>query len=115
MTVARQQLGAHGEQRAADWYAAQGFVIVVRNWRTRHGEIDLVAGADGLIVFCEVKTRTSSAFGTGLEAVTWAKQQRLRRLGAAWLADHPDERRRAVRFDVASVVGDSIEVVEGAF
>jgi putative endonuclease len=66
-------------------------------------------------VFCEVKTRTTDAFGAPVEAVTRTKQARLRRLAARWLEDEAPVRPREIRFDVASVLGGSIEVVEGAF
>jgi putative endonuclease len=115
MPNARQHLGAHGEDRAARWYLARGFVVVDRNWRVRGGEIDLVLQHGSQLVFCEVKTRTTDVFGSGLEAVTWAKQQRLRTLAHAWLAAHPSVAYRAIRFDVASIVGGVIEVAEGAF
>ena len=111
----RQYLGAHGEAVAARWYVARGYVVVDRNWRIRAGEIDLVLSSGPQLVFCEVKTRSSAAFGTGLEAVTWAKQQRLRKLAQAWLAANPSTSYRAIRFDVASIVGGAIEVAEGAF
>jgi putative endonuclease len=112
-------LGAHGEGLAARWYTDRGYRILARNWRGAAGELDLVLGQNGLVVFCEVKTRTSDAFGTGVEAVTATKQARLRRLAAAWLAanrtvvgpDPPD-----VRFDVVAVHrGVELDVVEGAF
>ena len=89
--------------------------MVARNWRSKQGEIDLVARRDGLLVFCEVKTRTSTAFGEPFEAVTRSKQMRLRRLAAEWLRAGAGGRRYELRFDVASVRGPSLEVLEGAF
>jgi len=65
-------------------------------------------------VFCEVKTRSSDAFGAPVEAVTREKQVRLRHLAARWLEEAP-LRPADIRFDVASVLADTIEVVEGAF
>jgi putative endonuclease len=109
-------LGAWGERHAAQWYEGRGYVVLARNWRAPHrgGELDLVLARQGTVVFCEVKTRSSAAFGIPAEAVTPAKQRRLRRLAAAWLG--ADGRRwRTVRFDVASVCGAAITVVENAF
>lgn len=114
MTARRQALGAAGEAQAARWYEAHGFTVLARNWRCRQGELDLVLGRDGLVVFCEVKTRTSDAFGAPMEAVTRAKQVRLRRLAAAWI-DQAATRPREVRFDVASVLAGRLDVIEGAF
>jgi putative endonuclease len=102
--------------------------VVARNWRSRSGEIDLIVRKDRLVVFCEVKTRTSERFGAPLEAVTPAKVRRLRRLAAEWLAAArtseqrplgPDMPDLDLRFDVASVMSrsgrHSIEVIESAF
>ena len=61
--------------------------MVARNWRCREGELDLVVARPGEIVFCEVKTRSSDRFGLPAEAVTPAKQRRLRGLAARYLAD----------------------------
>ena len=114
----KQRLGALGEDAAQRWYEALGVETVDRNWRVREGEIDLVLRRGPLIVFCEVKTRSSDRFGVPFEAVTAVKQRRLRVLAARWLADHPT-RRGEVRFDVASVTpgGESpaVVVIEGAF
>jgi putative endonuclease len=105
--------GTFGEDRVARWYEAQGYEILARNWRSRTGELDLVVGRGWLVVFCEVKARATEAFGSPLEAVTPAKQARLRRLAAEWLAAHGGGGRE-VRFDVASVLSGRVEVVEGA-
>jgi putative endonuclease len=114
MTDARRAFGARGEELVAGWYRAQGYRVLDRNWRCRAGELDIVAGRDGLVVFCEVKTRSSVAFGLPAEAVTAVKQRRLRTLGLQWL-EQSDVRARDIRFDVASVLDDDIDVIEGAF
>ncbi|HET7488983.1 MAG TPA: YraN family protein [Acidimicrobiales bacterium] len=114
MADRRRVLGASGEDAVAAWYVDRGYEVVVRNWRCREGELDLVVRDGRAFVFCEVKTRTTDAFGAPIEAVNKAKQERLRRLAARWLTEAP-LRPREIRFDVASVMGDSIEVVEGAF
>ena len=102
----------------ASWYAAAGYVLVARNWRCRDGELDIVAAKGDKMVFCEVKARSGTGFGIPAEAVGRAKQARIRRLAARWLAENRDrlERRSwTVRFDVASVLGGRIDVIEDAF
>jgi putative endonuclease len=99
----------------ARWYESKGYAVAARNWRSRSGELDLVLTLGNLVVFCEVKARTSAAFGSPAEAVTASKQARLRRLAAEWLAAAGGGG-RDVRFDVAAVLrGVEIEVIEGAF
>ncbi|MEZ5182937.1 MAG: YraN family protein [Acidimicrobiales bacterium] len=116
MTRGRQRLGAAGEERAARWYVAHGYEVVARNWRCRDGELDLIVARDRTIVVCEVKTRSSLAYGHPAEAVTPTKQRRIRGLAARWLAEaevpfRPD----VVRFDVAAVLPREVSVIEGAF
>jgi putative endonuclease len=115
MSGTRRALGAAGEEAAAAWYLARGYTVVARNWRCREGELDLVLRRGTVCVFCEVKSRSSTAFGAPVEAVTAAKQARLRRLAARWLADQPPPRPAQLRFDVASVLAGAVEIVEGAF
>ena len=110
----RRRLGADGEAQAAAWYEARGYVVLERNWRCREGELDLVLANGATIVFCEVKTRTSTRFGVPAEAVTVAKQRRIRMLAARYLAASP-HRRASVRFDVVAVLGRKIDVIEAAF
>lgn len=114
MTAGRRALGAHGENLAAQWYERHDYVVVDRNWRCREGEIDLVVSRGGLIVFCEVKTRTSSVYGSPAAAVTRTKQLRLRKLALLWL-EMKQVRSRSLRFDVACVVGGEVNVIESAF
>jgi putative endonuclease len=109
------ELGRAGEALAATAYQARGYEVIARNWRHgRAGELDLVLARARVLVFCEVKTRTSLAFGHPAEAVDWRKQARLRRLGAAFVAAH-DLRPARLRFDVASVLGRDVEIIEAAF
>ena len=88
---------------------------MARNWRCRDGELDVIARHGRQMVFCEVKTRSSDAFGTPAEAVTPLKQSRIRRLAARWLSEWDGPRPGAIRFDVAAVRGDRVELIEGAF
>ncbi len=114
MTHARQALGASGEDAVAAWYVERGYEVMVRNWRCRAGELDLIVRRGRTFVFCEVKTRSSAAFGAPVEAVSRDKQVRVRHLAARWLEDAPT-RATDIRFDVASVLAGEIEVLEGAF
>ncbi len=115
MVDRRRALGQRGEEAVAAWYEARGYDVVVRNWRCRDGELDLVVRDGRTFVFCEVKTRTTDAFGAPAEAVTRTKQMRLRRLAAKWLENDAPLRPTDIRFDVASVLGGTVEVLEGAF
>lgn len=117
MTLARQRLGVAGESLAAQWYEDRGYVIVARRWRApaRAGELDLVVRRGPLVAFCEVKTRATVAFGSPALAVGPEKQDRLRRLAGAFLAAHPQPGVRDLRFDVAAVVGDDVDLIQAAF
>jgi putative endonuclease len=116
--VATGPIGALGEDAAADTYRRRGYRIVARNWRCRLGEIDLVVERDGVLVFCEVKSRRGAMLGGGYEAVTWRKQAKLRALVEAFLQTHGSGP-QVIRFDVASVTvrGEhpTVELFEDAF
>jgi putative endonuclease len=114
----RRRTGARGEDAAAAFLVRRGWTIIARNVRYREGELDVVCGKDGILAFVEVKTRRSTRAGTGAEAVTVAKQARIRRLAMRYLSEH-HPRVDAVRFDVIELrtAGDRYQLrhLEGAF
>ena len=122
--AARIARGKWAEDLVSRWYEQQGYVIVARNWRCRRGELDVVACKDSVLVVCEVKARASNAFGTPAEAVTLAKQLKVRRATADFralmrVAKDPCatlvNTTRTVRFDVACVLGTQLELLEDIF
>lgn len=113
------RLGRLGEEYVAAILVAHGWEIVGRNYRTRYGEIDIAAHAPGgILAIVEVKTRASLRTGLPEQAVTSAKQHKLRLAASAWLADHPHHGGSA-RFDVASLIVRGGRILldyrEGAF
>ncbi|KQW07474.1 hypothetical protein ASC66_00165 [Leifsonia sp. Root4] len=104
-----QRLGRFGEQQAVRYLEAQGYRVLERNWRCRHGEIDVVASRDGVLVFVEVKTRTSAAFGHPFEAITVAKLRRMHVLARLWCEARP-QARGSVRLDVIGILAPIGEV-----
>jgi putative endonuclease len=99
----KRALGAYGETLAARRLVAGGMVLLDRNWRGRHGEIDLVLRDRDVLVICEVKTRTTADYGTPHEGVGQRKLDRLRRLAAEWLRHH-DIHPLDVRIDMVAVL-----------
>ncbi|UPK76541.1 YraN family protein [Nocardioidaceae bacterium SCSIO 66511] len=99
----RRSLGEYGERLAASHLRAAGMVILDRNYRCKHGEIDIVARDGDTLVVCEVKTRRNLMYGAPIESVTPQKAARLRRLAAHWLADFAMSP-PSIRIDVIGVV-----------
>ncbi|WP_022834468.1 YraN family protein [Salisaeta longa] len=103
------EIGDHGEDLAMDFLTTRGYRVMDRNYRFEHGEVDAVcydpAARDGRgeLVFVEVKTRSSLAFGTPEEAVTDEKQARIAHAARAYLYERQLEGSPA-RFDVVTVV-----------
>ena len=106
--------GRWGEALAASHYERCGFEVLDRNWRSAVGELDLIVGRDGIVVICEVKARRTDRYGPPAAAVGPAKQRRIRRLAAEWLAAH-DVHADQIRFDVVAITGVRVEVIEAAF
>lgn len=119
----RQTLGKRGEDLACRELRRRGYAILARRFRVRGGEIDIIARADGVLVFIEVKTRSSERFGAPAEAVTACKRERLRRLATVYLSQRLSRRSFdsvICRFDIVEVVmgaagRPSVRVIEGAF
>ncbi|MEZ0396911.1 MAG: YraN family protein [Anaerolineales bacterium] len=104
MNDRRQRLGRRGEVIAAAYLQARGYTILARNLRCGRGEIDLVATRDGLLVFVEVRTRSSAAFAHPEETVTRRKQARLLAAAEAYLQEHP-ESPETWQFDLIAIEG----------
>lgn len=104
MTLQRQALGKAGENLAVGELERLGYVILDRRYRTRHGEIDIIARDGRTTVFVEVKARTTAEFGTAAEAVTTQKQRRLWSMAVDYLARHR-LLEQPCRFDVVAVDG----------
>lgn len=100
---AKDAVGQYGERVAERFLVASGLVVLDRNWRCPLGEIDIVARDGDALVVCEVKTRSSTAFGHPLEAVSAAKALRLRRLASAWVEQH-GVRPAEIRIDLVAVL-----------
>lgn len=96
-------LGEVGESLAADFLRQSGLKIIASNYRTRAGEIDLVASEGEYIVFVEVKTRKSNSKGEPFESVTFQKQKKLTQLAWGYLKRHRLVG-RPIRFDVVSIL-----------
>jgi putative endonuclease len=102
MTMARQRLGKSGEDRAVVELERREYAILARRYRTRYGEIDVVARDGETTVFVEVKARTTSEFGSAADAVTPWKQRRLVMMATDYLARQRLTERPS-RFDVVTV------------
>jgi putative endonuclease len=119
----RNRLGALGERLAAEHLARRGFRVLERNFRTRWGELDIVAYDGRAIVFCEVKTRRLARRDrTPLESIHARKRAQVRKMAMRWLAERTDRPYAPVlRFDAIGVTLDpdgrlvSLEHLEGAF
>lgn len=108
------QIGATAEDRAVELLLRHGYRIVERNYRTKLGELDIVARDGATLVFVEVRSRRTSRFGSALEAVGGRKQRQVSRVAAqylAWRRPRFDE----ARFDVVAITGDEIVLVKDAW
>ena len=123
MADLRRHTGSAGEQLAAEHLLRQGFDIIERNFRTRWGELDIIAFDGHTLVFCEVKCRRTAGRPVDpLESVRPGKRNQVRRMAARWLVERPDRPRAdELRFDVIGVTLDvqdrllRLEHLEAAF
>ena len=102
MTMARQRLGERGENLACRELTARGYHILHRRYRTRHGELDVVAEQHGVLVFVEVRARGSGRFGHPADSVDPQKQQRVAAMAESYLGLE-SQHGRVCRFDVVAV------------
>ena len=115
MQNSKQLLGATGEEIAVDYLISQGYVVFDRNWRSKSGEIDIIASekfnSQDELIFIEVKTRSSRDYGDPIEAISATKYLRMYRLALEWLSENSASR-EAWRLDVISIVISRAQEVE---
>jgi len=108
------QAGRILEKKVATYLRKQGYEILNTNYQCGHREIDIIAKKDTTLIFVEVKYRKSRAFGSGLESITGKKKRNI--IESARFYIHKNALySHNVRFDIASVDGDKLTYVEGAF
>jgi len=108
-----QQLGREGENRACQYLRQQGYGIIARNWRSRFGEIDIIARDEGSLVFVEVKARSKAGFGGPEAALDVHKRKRVIAAAKAYLSVVESD--LPVRFDFVALQGEKVTLYKGAF
>lgn len=114
----RQKFGKFGEDLAARFLKKQGYKIICRNYRTKFGEIDIIAKDTDIIVFIEVKSRRTSTFGHPKCSITHEKQKRISKTALYYLKT-TDQSNASARFDVVTVNSHNkktdVEIIKNAF
>ena len=118
MTARTKNLGNAGENFAANYLESRGYKIFSKNFRVRSAEIDIIAEKDDVIIFVEVKTRSSTKHGLPIEAVNFRKQQKIIDAASVFLQDEKYFD-KACRFDVIEIYSDGVKFsarhIENAF
>ncbi|OPX98609.1 MAG: hypothetical protein A4E58_00797 [Syntrophorhabdus sp. PtaB.Bin006] len=112
--LSKREEGQEGEERAVRILKKEGYRIIERNYRTRFGEIDIIAEEKDYLVFVEVKKRNTPAFGDPFHAIDARKRQHMVKSALFYLKNHNCFDRR-VRFDVVGVDGDGVKIIRHAF
>lgn len=108
-------MGRSGERQAEKFLKQNKYKIIEKNYTTKFGEADLIARYKDLIVFIEVKTRTSQAFGMPSDAVDYTKRSRYIKIAEYYLMTHEEYSELCVRFDVIEILNDQINHIQNAF
>jgi len=99
----RKELGKQGEEIAARYLKSHGYRVISRNFRSRYGEIDIICTDGRVVVFVEVKTRTSTNYGSPEESITKVKKEHIRKVALVYLETYPQPFRE-IRFDVIGIL-----------
>lgn len=110
------KIGVRFEEMAARYLQEKGYTILRRNYRSPYGEIDIIARQNEVLVFVEIKYRSSGQYGNPPEAVDWIKKRRISKTALYFYTHHGYEEQVPCRFDVISFYGKgSMEHMENAF
>lgn len=113
MLTEKQQTGNAGEELARNYLLEQGYTILENNWQYGHLEVDIIAQENDTIVFVEVKTRTTAAFGSPEQAVTKQKQRNIIRAANSYVLKH--NLNNEVRFDIIAIVQNQLQHFKDAY
>ena len=107
--------GLLGEELAAQYLRTEKYIVLDNSYRSKYGEIDIIAKKKNLIVFVEVKTRKNDNFAKALENVDYRKQEKIKLTASLWMAENDNN--FDYRFDVVEVYLDAniINHIENAF
>jgi len=112
--LSKQEEGRKGEEKAAMTLKKAGYTIIEKNFRTRFGEIDIIAEEKGCLVFVEVKKRNTPNFGDPFNAINARKRQHLIKSALFYMKSHGSFNRK-VRFDVVGIEGNTVKIIKNAF
>ena len=110
----KKQIGSEGEDLAVETLRRKGYKIVEQNYRTRFGEIDIIAESKDFLVFIEVKRRSTGTHGSSFDAIDRVKRRHMIRTAQCYLKNSRCGNRR-IRFDVVGIDGSKIRIIEHAF
>ena len=114
MITLKRQKGDKGEYAAAELLRQKGYKILARNYATKDGELDIIAAHKNTLVFVEVKTRASNAYGGGLAAVSAAKQAKITKAAIAYIRLHKPKF-DGIMFDIITLTDGRAEHIQNAF
>lgn len=106
-------IGNKGENLACEYILKKSYIILNRNYKTRFGEIDIIAKDNDFLVFVEVKTRKTKKYGLACEYVDFRKQEKIIKTASQFLCENPLDLQP--RFDVIEVYDNEINHIESAF
>ena len=115
MCLNRRRLGTEKELLAVQYLIAQGYQILERNFSCKIGEIDIIASYNHAIIFVEVKYRSNQKFGRAVEAVSYTKQNTIRKVASYYLVTKLHQSNVECRFDVIGMDGEQITHIIDAF
>ena len=110
----KRKIGSIGEDMAVEFLKSRGVKILERNYQNRFGEIDIIGRKDNTLLFIEVKYRKNESFGYPLEAVGFAKREKIRKMARFFLNENHYYHYN-IRFDCIGIIGSQIEWIKGAF
>ena len=109
------EIGSEGEEQAVEHLKAQEYTLIKRNFRHKHGEIDIIAKAKDILVFIEVKYRSKTKFAKAEEMLTYSKQQKLINAANIFLQENPKFENYECRFDLIAINKEDINWIKNAF